>query len=72
MTADIIFGFIQTGAMVTFLVLFVRGQVISRSVFDELTELVVHKVIHELKKDMKDAVRDGMLEAFKVNGKEKK
>lgn len=70
-TLDTLFGLIQTGAVVTFLVLFVKGQVISRSVFDELTENVVHKVVHTLKDEIKDAVRDGMLEAFDVNGKEK-
>jgi hypothetical protein len=73
---EIFFGFVNTGAIVTFLYLFVTGKVQSYKVVDKMLEEAqarTDKLSKEVLEGMEKAVRTGMLEAMKeYNGGKKK
>lgn len=63
-TMELIFGLVDSGALIAILVLFITGKITSTKSREEYAELIARRMSEEITKGIADAVKQGIVEGI--------
>lgn len=63
-TMELIFGLVDSGALIAILVLFITGKITTTKSREEYAELIARRMSEEITKGIADAVKQGIVEGI--------